>query len=325
MTLAREPLAETAGEHLVHRVPRARPQDRADAVRAGLAGQIFDCADLVCVVDAGGRLVGVLRLTALFRADPDRPVGDIMERQPPCCAPATDQEKVAGLALRHGIAAVPVVDADGSLLGVVPPEALIEVLRREHIEDLHRLVGIEREGAQARRALREPPARRVRHRLPWLGVGLAGSMLATAVVAQFEQALAQRVAIAFFIPAIVYLADAIGTQTEAIAVRGLSTAHMPLHHLLAGELGAGVLIGLALSAVAFPAAWLAFGDLRLALAVAATITVAGAVATTVGLLLPWLLSRLGQDPAFGSGPVATVIQDVLSLLTYFGIVWLLLL
>jgi magnesium transporter len=153
--------------------------------------------------------------------------------------------------------------------------------------------------------------------------GLAGSIVATFVVSRFEEILARRVTLSFFVPGIVYLADAIGTQTEAIAVRGLSLSHMPFRRLLAGELWTGTLIGLSLGALAFPAVLLAFGDLRLAGAVAAAILCAGAVATSIGLLLPWLLASRGKDPAFGSGPVATIIQDVLSLLIYFTIAQLL--
>jgi magnesium transporter len=149
-------------------------------------------------------------------------------------------------------------------------------------------------------------------------LGLAGSLLAAGVVASFEEALAAYVAIAFFIPVIVYLADAIGTQTEAVAVRALSLNRMPLMHLLAGEVATGALIGAALGLLALPAAWLFTGDARLAMAVALAIAMAGTIATSIGLLLPWLLSRVGWDPAYGSGPVATVIQDVLSLIVYFG-------
>jgi magnesium transporter len=209
------------------------------------------------------------------------------------------------------------VDDGGRLLGVVPALAIIDVLRREHIEDLHRLAGIVRESNHALDALEEPPVRRLRHRLPWLIVGLAGSILATAVVTQFEAALNERVALAFFIPAIVYLADAIGTQTETIMVRGLSLGLPPFGRLLAGEIGTGLLIGLVLGGLAIPAVLLGFGDAWLALTVGIAILVAGTIATSVGLVFPWLLARFGADPAFGSGPVATIVQDVLSLLTYF--------
>jgi magnesium transporter len=230
---------------------------------------------------------------------------------------------VAGIAVRYRLGAVPIVDAQGRLEGVVPAQALIEILRREHVEDLHRLAGIQRENVHARDAIEAPPTRRAHDRLPWLIVGLLGSMFATFVVSRFEQVLESRVAVAYFVPGIVYLADAIGTQTEAIAVRGLSLSHAPFRHLLAGELGTGALIGLCLGALAFPAAYLAFGDLPLAGAVAFAILAAGSVATSVGLLFPWLLASRGKDPAFGSGPVATIIQDVLSLLIYFAIVRLL--
>jgi magnesium transporter len=128
------------------------------------------------------------------------------------------------------------------------------------------------------------------------------------------------VAVAFFIPAIVYAADAIGTQTEAIVVRYLSGGHAPFWRLFRGELLTGLLIGLCLSLIVFPATLLAFDDTWLAVAVTAAVAVAGLVASGIGLVFPWLLSRAGKDPAFGSGPVATIVQDVLSLLIYFAAV-----
>jgi magnesium transporter len=127
------------------------------------------------------------------------------------------------------------------------------------------------------------------------------------------------------VPAIVYLADAIGTQTEAAAVRGISLSQAPLKSLLIGELRTGLLIGVALGAILFPVVTLAFGNVRLAVAVSLAVVVAGAFATTLGLLLPWSLSWMGKDPAFGSGPVGTIIQDVLSLIIYFCIANLLVL
>jgi magnesium transporter len=312
-----EPLAETAARHMVRRVPTTSAATTADAALLALRGQTFDSVDALCVIDADGRLQGIVPAPRLLSAPGPALIAEIMRRDPPRCRPDTDQEHVATMARRHRISSVPVVDDGGRLLGVVPALAIIDVLRREHIEDLHRLAGIVRETDHALGALEEPPVRRLRHRLPWLIVGLIGSVLATVVVMQFEAALNERVAIAFFIPAIVYLADAIGTQTETITVRGLLAGLPPFRRLLAGELGAGLLIGLVLGGLAMPTVWLAFGDPWLALTVGLAILVAGTIATSVGLVFPWLLARFGADPAFGSGPVATIIQDVLSLLTYF--------
>lgn len=231
------------------------------------------------------------------------------------------------LAWRHRLTAVPVADLHRILVGAVPAAGPLDIGRREYEEDLSRLAGIMHEadhGLTADRALTNSPWRRARQRLPWLLVGLIGAVMATAVVARFESAVAGYVAIAFFIPAIVYLADAVGTQTETVVVRGLAAHDFPFGRLLLGEVTTGALLGAVLGCVALAAIWLFFGDVRLAAAVALTILAASGVAAACGPMLPRALDRLGFDPAFGSGPVATVIQDVLNLPIYFVVLatWL---
>jgi magnesium transporter len=311
---------ETAAHYLMAAVPKAGPSQTAAEALSALRGRRYDTVEIVCVTDSEDRLLGCVTIADLLALPPEQPMGEAMKADFPRVLPDVDQEKVASLALHHVLNAIPVVDRHGRLLGVVPNESLLHILRREHVEDLHRIAGIGRETHRAREAIEAPPLRRARHRLPWLLLGLAGSMLATFVMSRFEEALSGKVAIAFFIPGLVYLADAIGTQTEAVAVRGLSLSHARLGRLVGGELRTGLLIGLTLGAVTFPVASLAFGDPRLAFAVTLALLCAGGVATTIGLFLPWVLGRLGSDPAYGSGPLATIIQDVLSLLIYFAIV-----
>lgn len=315
---------ETAAHHIVAGVPRARASATASEARALFAARSFDCADIVCVLDDEDRLQGVVPVSELLGLADDAPLVGAMHSRWPRVHPDVDQERVASLALHHAMSAIAVVDRTGRLLGVVPGAALMRILRREHVEDLHRFAGIGREAHRAREAIEEPPLRRARDRLPWLIVGLAGSMLATWVMSRFEAALSAKVALAFFVPGIVYLADAIGTQTEAIAVRGLSLSHASIGQLIGGELRTGLIIGLTLGALTFPAVWLVFGEWRLAAAVAGSLVFAGGIATTIGLALPWLLTRIGADPAYGSGPFATIIQDVLSILIYFATIALVL-
>jgi magnesium transporter len=295
----------------------------AGEVRARLSEHELEDTEIVCVTDQEGRLLGLVTFADLLRLPADAAIEPVMRRSPPAVQAHEDQEKVASIALHHGLNSVPVVDAGRRLLGVVPARALMTILRNEHVEDLHRLAGIRRETSVARRALDAPPLRRASDRLPWLILGLVGSALATFVMSRFEAALNAQLALAFFVPGLVYLADAIGTQTEAVAVRGLSLAHVGLGRLLGGELRTGLIIGLVLAGFTLPAVWFVYDDLRPAVAVAGALLVAGGLASTVGLLLPWLLARMKRDPAFGSGPLATVIQDVLTLLTYFGFVSLL--
>lgn len=307
---------------MVARVPVALPEDTAEHTRSTLHGGHFDCVDLICVLDHEGRLEGVVPLAALFAAAPAEQLKHLMIKPAPSASPDTDQEKIASLALHHGVNAIAISDPARRLLGVVPAGALIRILRHEHVEDLHLLAGIARETEFARNAIEAPPIRRVRDRLPWLAVGLVGSFAATWVMASFEATLKETVAIAFFVPALVYLADAVGTQTEAIAVRGLSLSHVRIDKLLLGELRTGLLIGLVLGCAAFIAIWSVFGSVQLAFAVSVSLVFASAAAAGLGLAFPWALQGLGRDPAYGSGPIATVTQDILTLLIYFAVVHL---
>jgi magnesium transporter len=308
---------DSAAHRLVRRVPTALPDASCAEVLASLHGRQFDYAGCVVIIDSDRRVVGLLPTGTLATLEPQTPVSQAMLRNLPLATLDMDQERVATLAIHSGIATTAVVDDAGRFAGVVPPQTLLTVLRDEHVEDLHRLTGVIHETEVAREAIEAPPTRRVRHRLPWLLVGLAGSVMAALVMAQFEAVLQSRVAIAFFVPGIVYLADAIGTQTEAIAVRGLSISHLPIGQLLVGELWTGVLLGVILGALAFAGVWGVMQDFGLALSIGVALTAAGASATLIGLLLPWAFQRFGYDPAYGSGPLGTVTQDVLSLLVYF--------
>lgn len=313
---------ETVGSHLVALVGRGRGDETVAATLARLGSDKPECVEIICVTNGSDQLVGALPIRRLFALDGAITLREAMDSAFPRIGPAADQETAASLALHHRVDALPVVDHDGKLLGVMPSQALLQALRREHVEDLHVLAGIRREAAQARHAIEDPPMRGARHRLPWLLFGLGGGAVATAAMATFEATLEKTVAVAFFVPALVYLADAIGTQSEAIAVRGLSLTRAGIGRLLSVELRTGMLIGVTLGALAFLPIWLAFGNVRLAAAVSVSIFVAGTIAAAIGLGLPWLFARRGLDPAYGSGPVATVIQDILSILVYFAVLHL---
>ena len=304
--------------------PAAAPGETAADVRRRLRRETPGDWDVLCVLDGQRRLLGTLSPAALLSLPDEAEVAAAAAAVRAQVGTGASQEEMASVALQHDSSTVAVVDEQGRLVGVVGPRALMEILRREHVEDLHRLAGIARETERARAALEEAPFRRVRHRLPWLLVGLAGSVGAAAVLARYESELAARPAIAFFLPGLIYLADAIGTQSEAVAVRGLSLSRSSAARLVLGELRTGWLIGLLLALAAFGLVWWQFADLRLACAVGLAMVSAGCAASVLGFSLPWALGRLGTDPAYGSGPLATIVQDVLTLLIYLGFVsWLL--
>ncbi|MCC7428085.1 MAG: magnesium transporter [Alphaproteobacteria bacterium] len=304
-------------------IAAAAPEDKAAAVRARLMQQTHATVDPVFVLAEGRRLAGAVALPALLVAAESATMEDLMTADWPQVQASATSEDAASLAVRSRTATLAVTDHAGAFLGAVTPSSLMEILRAEHLEDLHHMAGILGRSEEAKAALTAPPFQRALYRLPWLLVGLLGSAVATALMAGAETVLHAHIAIAFFIPAIIYLADAIGTQSEAVAVRGLSLTEGASLGLLAGELGTGALLGAALALLSFLGVWTVFADARLAAAVALALAAAGTVAAAVGFLLPWAFHRSGFDPAHGSGPVGTVIQDVLSLAVYLAMVALL--
>lgn len=251
-------------------------------------------------------------------APADATLGQLMDSDTPAVAPGVDQEVAAWHAVRKGLSALAVVDADSRFVGLIPPGRLLTVLLTEHEEDLTRLGGFVKQAAQARTSSIEPVERRFRHRMPWLLVGLGGALLAAEFVGWFEEHIQRQVMLAFFIPSIVYLADAVGTQTETVVVRGLSVG-VAMRRMLRRELLVGLAIGLVLALLAGPLVWWRWGDADVALSVGLAMFAACSTATVIAMTLPWLLNSFGFDPAFGSGPLATVIQDLLSILLYFAI------
>lgn len=311
---------ETAGGLVVESVPRAALTDTVGQLLGRLEGKQHATVEIVLVHDDKGRHVGVAPVGDVLAAPRERSLADILRRDWPSARSDLDREQAVELAIAAGVSTLPVIGHDGRAIGYLTAPILLDVLAREHREDVHRMAGILRERANERHALEDPPLSRSARRLPWLLVGLALSAGGTAVMAGFEETIRRNVTVAFFIPALVYLTDAIGTQTEAIAVRGLSATRSSILELLGREVVTGSLIGGALGAIAVAGISLVFGDVRLAMAVGLSLLIAGAFASALGLALPWGLSRIGIDPALGSGPVATILQDVLTLLVYFVIV-----
>lgn len=308
---------KVAAEHAFTRVPVASPSAPLEQVRRSLVEGTYDSLTHVAIL-AGTKLVGVLTIENLFSGPGETAVGEVMDSDPPVAGLGTDQEVVARRAVEHGESALAVVDEEGDFVGFVPPHRLLAVLLWEHEEDMDRLGGLLRGASEARGASQEPVGRRFLHRIPWLFIGLVGALLFADIVGAFEEQLKETVVLAFFLPGIVYLADAVGTQTETVVIRGLSVG-VGLRQMVKPELLSGLLMGLALSSAFFPVALLRWGDTEVASAVSLSLLAACTIATLVAMVLPWAILRLGKDPAFGSGPLATVVQDLLSILIYFAI------
>lgn len=308
---------DTAAEHVTRAVPCAGLTDLAGDVRRDLAGRRFDSAATVAVLE-GDQLAGLVDVETLLAADAGTTLGELVTTEPAAVGPGVDQERAVHHLVRSGQNSLAVVDEQGAFVGLIPPGRMLGVLVEEHDEDLARLGGFLSSTESARSAAEERVGRRFWHRIPWLLLGLAGAAVAAAIVGSFEDELEEEVLLAIFVPSVVYMADAVGTQTEAVVIRGLAVGVRP-SSIVVRELVTGLLIGVAIGVAFLPLAWVAWGSGEVALAVAIALLASCSVATIVAMGLPFLLHRLGRDPAFGSGPLATVVQDLLSILIYFAV------
>lgn len=275
----------------------------------------YEDVHIIFVVDNDNKLEGQISMDALLKSELSSKAGDLLVSCSPVQISSTPAF-AANHAVFSDISSIPVIDQTGKFVGKLKTNAIIEILRKEHISDLHKIAGIQKEGSVNRKTANEAPARRVKHRLPWLLIGLVGTFFATYLMSGFETLLHDNISLSFFIPGIVYLADAIGTQTETIVIRGMTLSSTSFRKILLQEIQTGFLIGLILGIISLPIIFFGGYDFKIALIVSSTVVLAGLVATSIGLILPWLLHLAGKDPAFGSGPLATIIQDILIISIY---------
>jgi magnesium transporter len=313
-------LADTAAQAAVSDVPVAASTARVAEVRTLLVGQRFASATEIALLEQG-RFVGVVSIERVLAASDETRLGDLVE-ETARVTPEADLEAAARATARSGGRSVAVVDAEGGFVGLVPPARLLHVLELEHQEDLARLGGSLSAAADARAASEEAVTRRLWHRLPWLGLGLLGAMASVVVVGAFEDEIRTQVLLAFFLPAVVYMADAVGTQTETVVIRGMALG-VSVRKVFARELVTGLVIGALLGSAFFVFSLAVWGDAQVASAVAISLAISCSIASVVAMALPYALARLGRDPAFGSGPLATVIQDLLSIVAYLAVASLL--
>lgn len=295
-------------------------QEAIERIRA--LGEATDAVLYVYVVDSGGRLEGVVPIRRLVSARPDRPCGEIMIREPVSTTVMSDQEEVAQLVARYNLLAIPVVDAEGVLLGVITVDDVIEVINEEATEDIYHLAGLDEQDR-----VFTPAGTSVRKRLPWQMLNLAAVFISASVVGLFEQTLDRIVALAVFMPVINGMGGNGGVQALTVVTRAMALGEIEFSSGLRAvgkELAVGLTMGLCVGAAAGAAAWLWQGNpwmgLVLALAMLVTLSVAG----LLGAAVPVLLKALRQDPALGSGAIVVTATDAFGLFCFLGLGTLLL-
>ena len=269
------------------------------------------------VLDRYGRLIGVVNLRALVLASQDQTMEEIMARDVVSVYVDTDQEEVAQLFARYDLLVLPVVDTDHRLVGVVTIDDVVDVLDEEATEDIYRLAQVSEDAE-----VFSPFRRAVRNRLPWLYVNLGTAMIASAVVAYYEDTIATVAVLAVFMPIVAGQGGNAGNQTMTIVVRSLALGEITMKdawRVLRHELPIGLLNGIVLGLSVGLIAWLWQGSPMLGLVTGVALLANIIVAASAGALVPIALRRLDIDPALASGVFVTTATDVAGFAVFLGL------
>ena len=215
----------TAGACMIKEVPVVKLGETVGKVREMISKKVksFETIDYIFVVDEENVLKGVISIKELFEVrKKNKLIEDVMKKNVVYVHPFTHQERVVYLALSHGIKMLPVVDKERHFLGVVPYDTILQIFNQETREDIFKFGGIFHRVGQEFNTITDSTKKMVRRRIPWLLVGIVGGTIAASIVSFFEAMLSKYLVLAAFIPVLVYMSDAVGTQSETLIVRGFA-------------------------------------------------------------------------------------------------------
>ena len=278
----------------------------------------FEMVFYLYVVDDRNHLVGVISLRQLLTVSPSTPLKKIMSGDVISVATETDQEEVANQVALYDLLAVPVVDHENKLVGVITVDDVIDVIKDEATEDILHLAGVEADDT-----VRSSARSSIQKRLPWLGLNLVLALMAASVVYLYEDTIAALPMLAIFLPVVAGMGGNSGTQALTLMVRSLALGEVSwknMRDVFTKELLVGISNGIALGVLAGGVGYV-WSDgnpsvgLALACAMVSTILLAG----VLGTLIPLLLNRLSIDPAVASGIFLHTLTDVISFFSFLGL------
>ncbi|MFW5642292.1 MAG: magnesium transporter [Roseicyclus sp.] len=289
------------------------------AHKTGLPEQFYH----VILTDPRLKPTGYVTLGRLLSTGRKTPLAEIVEESFRVIPATQDEDEVAYAFNQYHLISAPVVDEDGRLVGVITIDDAMNVLDEAHEEDILRLAGVSEESSLSDRV-----GETTRQRLPWLLVNLVTAILASLVIAQFEEAIAQIVALAVLMPIVASMGGNAGTQALTVAVRALATKDLTranLMRVVGREAAVGLINGLIFAVVMGIVGLVWFGSAQLGGVIAAAMVVNLLVAGLAGILIPVALNRLGVDPALASGAFVTTVTDVVGFFAFLGLAVLVLL
>jgi magnesium transporter len=274
------------------------------------------------VTDDHDNLVGVISLRQLVVVPPETKLKSIMTTDVVSVQTDTDQEEVAKIVARYNVLAVPVVDENNTLVGIVTVDDVIDIIREEATEDILKMAGAGEGFVESQSLLKS-----TRIRLPWLLASWVGGIVAFMIIGYFESSLSQLVYLAAFIPIIMGMGGNIGTQSSTIVVRGLATGRLnvkQIRKVVLKELAIGFFLGFVYGILLGLVVHLRYDMWLFGVTVGLAVISSMTIAALVGSLVPMVFARINIDPAVATGPFVTTSIDILSVFLYFQIATVLL-
>jgi len=273
----------------------------------------------IYVVDRTDKLLGVVSLKDLIIAQPEREIDEIIHTKLIAIPIDMDQEQVAKRIARYDFLALPVIDREGKIKGIITVDDLIDVIREEDTEDMYKFGAA---GKHIDNYMSSTPLTLAKHRIIWLLILVVTGFISGTIMEEFSFALKNVVSLAFFIPLLMGSGGNAGTQAASVVVRGLAIGEVKLGDIwrvVKKEFLIGIMVGTALGILALLRALILQKSSLLGITVGLSMIATVTVATCLGAILPIICEKLGFDPAVVSGPLITTVVDISSLLIYFGI------
>jgi magnesium transporter len=321
---------EEAGGLMNPRFAHVRPEMRSREALAALRQQAKKSLDMpyyIYVLDREQRLLGVVSFRELFMAPTEASVGDLMQAEVISVAEDQDQESVAAVIAQHDFLAVPVVDPAGRIKGIVTVDDIVDVVLEEATEDIQKLAGMQ---AFDMPYLRTGFVSLLKKRAGWLLVLFLGEMLTATAMGYFEDEIARAVVLALFVPLIISSGGNSGSQAATLVVRAMALGEVRLRdwwRVLRRELGAGLALGAVLGSIGmlriivWQLLFHPYGEHWMWVTLTVGVALVGVVlwGTLTGSMLPFVMQKLGVDPATSSAPFVATLVDVTGLVIYFTV------
>ncbi len=314
-------------KYILNRIPVVRKTDSVKKVLTIFEKEShsYDSLDYVYVTDDDENLIGVFSIKELFHKPKNMLIERFMQTKLITVSPETEIERIAHLALKHDLKAMPVVKSK-KLIGVISSRKIVAIVNKALREDIFHFAGVHRSHLDFENSLEIPLFKVVKDRLSWLIIGLFGAMIIAFYIGLFEETLAKYLIIGAFVPAIVYMSDALGTQLQTILVRDLAIAgkEINLSKYFFRQITVSFFMAIVIGIIMFLVISLLWKVPFIAFVISLAVLLSLIITSVTAFLITLAIKRFRFDPALGSGPIATIISDITSVVIYFLVVVLLL-